>query len=69
MELPGSRGDRVGVKRGRVKRGYDVAKAQWEQAKIEYEVTTANAFGEVSRALADRTRLVETERSTRLGRA
>src|SRR6266446_5176499 len=47
---------------GRIKRAYEVAKAQWEQARIEYEATAANAFGEVSRALADRTKLVETER-------
>ena len=47
---------------GRIKRSYEVAQARWEQARIEYEATAANAFGEVSRALADRTNLVETER-------
>jgi multidrug efflux system outer membrane protein len=47
---------------GRIKRGYEAAKARWEQARVSYEATTANAFGEVSRALVDRTKLVETER-------
>jgi multidrug efflux system outer membrane protein len=47
---------------GRVKRGYEAAKARWEQARVSYEATTANAFGEVSRALVDRAKLVETER-------
>jgi multidrug efflux system outer membrane protein len=47
---------------GRIRRGYEAAKARWEQARIEYEATATNAFGEVSRVLADRTNLVETER-------
>jgi multidrug efflux system outer membrane protein len=47
---------------GRIKRSYEAAKARWQQARISYEATTANAFGEVSRALVDRTKLVETER-------
>ena len=47
---------------GRIKRSYEVAQAQWREARISYEATTANAFGEVSRALVDRTKLVETER-------
>jgi len=47
---------------GRIKRGYEAAQARWQQARIEYEAAAANAFGEVSRALADRTNLVETER-------
>jgi len=47
---------------GRIKRGYEAAQARWQQARIEYEGAAANAFGEVSRALADRTKLVETER-------
>jgi multidrug efflux system outer membrane protein len=47
---------------GRIKRSYEAAQAQWQQAKVEYEATTANAFGEVSGALVDRTKLVETER-------
>jgi multidrug efflux system outer membrane protein len=47
---------------GRIRRGYEAAQARLEQARIGYEATTTNAFGEVSRALADRTKLVETER-------
>src|SRR5882672_9183365 len=47
---------------GRIKRSYEAAQARWQQARIEYEGAAANAFGEVSRALADRTKLVETER-------
>ena len=47
---------------GRIKRSYEAAQAQWEQAKIAYEAAAANAFGEVSGALVDRTKLVETER-------
>jgi outer membrane protein, multidrug efflux system len=47
---------------GRIKRSYEVTRAQWQQAGIQYEATTTNAFGEVSRALVDRTKLVETER-------
>jgi multidrug efflux system outer membrane protein len=47
---------------GRIKRSYEVAQAQWQQARIQYEATTTNAFGEVSGALVDRTKLVETQR-------
>ena len=47
---------------GRIKRNYEAVRAQWEQAAIQYEATAANAFGEVSRALVDRTKLVETRR-------
>jgi multidrug efflux system outer membrane protein len=47
---------------GRIKRRYEAAQARWQQARIEYEATTTNAFGEVSRSLVDRTKLVETER-------
>ncbi len=47
---------------GRIKRNYEAVRAQWEQATIQYEAAAANAFGEVSRALADRTKLVETRR-------
>jgi multidrug efflux system outer membrane protein len=46
---------------GRIKRGYEAAIAQWDQARIQYEAATTNAFGEVSTALVDRTKLVETE--------
>jgi outer membrane protein, multidrug efflux system len=47
---------------GRIKRSYEAAQAQWRQAQIQYEAAAANAFGEVSQALVDRTKLVETER-------
>jgi multidrug efflux system outer membrane protein len=47
---------------GRIKHGYEAAKARWEQARVSYESAIATAFGEVSRALVDRTKLVETER-------
>jgi multidrug efflux system outer membrane protein len=47
---------------GRIKRGHEAAKAQWEQASIRYAAAVTNAFGEVSSALVDRTKLVETER-------
>jgi multidrug efflux system outer membrane protein len=45
---------------GRIKRQYEVAWAQWEQAKVSYEATVTNAFGEVSTALYDRIKLVDT---------
>jgi outer membrane protein, multidrug efflux system len=47
---------------GRVKRGYEAARARWDEARVSYEATISNAFGEVSRALVDRAKLVETER-------
>jgi multidrug efflux system outer membrane protein len=47
---------------GRVKRGYEAARARRDQAVVSYEATVSNAFGEVSRALVDRAKLVETER-------
>ena len=47
---------------GRIKRSYEAAQARWQQARIEYEAATTNAFGEVSQSLVDRTKLVETER-------
>ena len=47
---------------GRIRRRYEAAQARWKQARIEYEAAAANAFGEVSRALVDRAKLVETER-------
>jgi outer membrane protein, multidrug efflux system len=47
---------------GAIKRNYEVARAQREQARIQYEAAATNAFGEVSSALVDRTKLVETER-------
>jgi multidrug efflux system outer membrane protein len=47
---------------GAIKANYKAAKAQWEQAKVQYEAAAANAFGEVSSALVDRVKLVETEK-------
>jgi multidrug efflux system outer membrane protein len=47
---------------GRIKRGYEAAQARWEQARVSYEATVTTAFGEVSQALVDRAKLVETER-------
>lgn len=47
---------------GRVKRGYEAARARRDQAVVSYEAAVTNAFGEVSRALVDRAKLVETER-------
>jgi multidrug efflux system outer membrane protein len=47
---------------GRIKRNHEAAVAQWEQARIQYEAASASAFGEVSSALVDRTKLVDTER-------
>ena len=51
---------------GRIKRNYEAIRAQWEQATIQYEAVAANAFGEASQALVDRTMLVETERQRAL---
>lgn len=47
---------------GSLKRGYEVTKAQWEQAKVLYEAAVTNALAEVSTALVSRAKLVETER-------
>jgi multidrug efflux system outer membrane protein len=47
---------------GRVKKNYEAAKARYEQAKVQYEAAVTSAFSEVSGALVDRTKLVETER-------
>jgi outer membrane protein, multidrug efflux system len=47
---------------GSVKRGVQVSKAQWEQAKVQYEAAVTNALAEVSTALVAREKLVETER-------
>ena len=47
---------------GRIRSGYQAAQARWEEARVGYEAAVTNAFGEVSRALVDRTELVETER-------
>jgi len=47
---------------GRIKRNHEAALAQWKQARIRYEAAVANAFSEVSSALVDRSKLVQTER-------
>ncbi len=47
---------------GSLKRGYEITKAQWEQATILYEAAVTNALAEVSTALVSRAKLVETER-------
>jgi multidrug efflux system outer membrane protein len=47
---------------GRIKKNYEAAKARYEQAKVEYERAVTNSFSDVSRALVDREKLVETER-------
>ena len=47
---------------GSLKRGYEVSKAQREQAQILYEAAVTNALAEVSTALVSRAKLVETER-------
>jgi len=45
---------------GKLKRQYEAVKWQWEQAKIQYEATVTNAFGEVSTFLTDRMKLETT---------
>jgi len=52
---------------GKLKRQYEVVKWQWEQAKIQYEATVANAFGEVSTSLTDRMKLETTVEQRTLG--
>ncbi len=47
---------------GSLKRGYEITKAQGEQATILYEAAVTNALAEVSTALVSRAKLVETER-------
>jgi multidrug efflux system outer membrane protein len=47
---------------GRIKKNYEAAWARYGQAKVLYEASVTNAFSEVSRALVDRAKLVETER-------
>jgi multidrug efflux system outer membrane protein len=51
---------------GAILRNYEVSKAQWEQAKVQYEQTVTNAFGDVSTALTDRLKLVETVKQNSL---
>jgi len=45
---------------GRITAEYKAAKAQWQQVRVQYEATVTNAFGEVSTALIDRAKLVDT---------
>jgi multidrug efflux system outer membrane protein len=47
---------------GRIKRAYEAARARREQARVSFEATTTNAFGEVSQALVNRAKLIETEK-------
>ena len=47
---------------GRLKRNYQAARAEWDQARIAYEAAVTNALAEVSTALVARTKLVDTER-------
>jgi multidrug efflux system outer membrane protein len=47
---------------GRLTAEYKVAKAQWQQIRVQYEATVTSAFGEVSTSLIDRTKLVDTVR-------
>jgi outer membrane protein, multidrug efflux system len=47
---------------GAVLRAYQASKAQWEQAKVQYEATVTTALGDVSTSLTDRLKLVDTVR-------
>lgn len=47
---------------GRLKKNYEAARARHEEARVQYEAAVASSLAEVSRALMDRTKLVETER-------
>jgi len=46
---------------GRIKKNFEAAKARFEQAKIQYEASVNRSLSEVSGALVDRMKLVETE--------
>ena len=46
---------------GRIKKNYQAAQARYEQARVGYEAAVTNSFSEVSHALVDRAKLVETE--------
>jgi len=50
---------------GTIKQNYKAAKARYEQGKVLYEAAVTNALSDVSEALVDRERLVETERQRR----
>jgi outer membrane protein, multidrug efflux system len=45
---------------GAILRNYQASKAQWEQVKVQYEETVTSALGDVSTALTDRLKLVDT---------
>jgi multidrug efflux system outer membrane protein len=47
---------------GQIKGNYNAAQARFEQGKILYEAAITNSLREVSGALVDRTKLVDTER-------
>ena len=47
---------------GQLKQGLEAAKARFEEGKVEYEAAVTNSLREVSDALVDRAKLVETER-------
>jgi outer membrane protein, multidrug efflux system len=45
---------------GAILRAYEASKAQWEQAKVQYESTVTTALGDVSTSLTDRLKLIDT---------
>jgi outer membrane protein, multidrug efflux system len=45
---------------GAVRDAYHASKAQWEQAKVQYESTVTTALGDVSTSLTDRLKLIDT---------
>jgi multidrug efflux system outer membrane protein len=47
---------------GQIKKNYEAAQARFEQGKVLYEAAVTNSLREVSGALVDRAKLVETER-------
>jgi multidrug efflux system outer membrane protein len=47
---------------GQIKKNYQAAQARFEQGKVLYEAAVTNSLREVSGALVDRSKLVETER-------
>jgi multidrug efflux system outer membrane protein len=47
---------------GQIKKNHELSKARYEQAAVQYDASVATAFREVSGALVDRAKLVETER-------
>jgi outer membrane protein, multidrug efflux system len=45
---------------GAVRHAYEASKAQWEEAKVQYESTVTAALGDVSTSLTDRVKLIDT---------